>query len=1005
MNSQDDPSASAAPTVKGGVGYILDIIVVRLDISDKDAKKTMDNDSTTLVVEATFNREELQITSSRINVVEFKSGRSFEFVENPHTLKEDLANNKLKLKIKHDGKDFGMCSMDWPEEFLNCIIDPSFTGELTHVFESEFKDCETEKECGTIEVIVRLQTKCTEWSDDDGQCRPMEDISKLAHKVIDPHDILFVVGDDKNPCSCSQVGNIASTESDKSLDATCLDLSNFRAINGKTVANSDVLNMLDPTCTEMKKVTNHYQKPKPCCSKKLEQPTQNDQYHHHCKPNDCKLNMVPSCSSSDTNQMPPRCCSEEEGDFAGDNEVNICHNESLPCLVEQVPVRPRCCPLCKENLSWLPKLAACPKCGYKPLPQFEERPYNDQLTANDILKGFLEKKSSCTEQSTDRSCNQNDGDGKPRCRCTCIPNKICAYCRIRKLCADIYQPNPKASNLECGKCESKSSEMFNICKTSSKDCRPHLTRVFSELKDLYDIRTPKKKTFEPNERCEKELNGNGGKQGAMSSKTLDKQNKEKICRKSAIKEKEIDIERKQFLVKNFRDAKRSCKNKKFYNYNAVRKYPGIQFGHKTCINGYAGRKNVPPNMGWLWSAEATGVRSGWKPGAIRKPIKELMKYFLKDFPADTLRVSQYSYGRHGSRRICDGNHEEEKLEQKPTLHICKKNGEYFITLRPLKESEALRDCADPYLNMHPIQFKIIKNPMVMEMRKLKKCLKEMGFPKCTCHKPICYCFCRSFLEKKRLEYQCNKEAQKRNLPHCGDTLVLSDTTDSEAEFDFGVTPPAGVIRPENLKKRNFVNTGTQYVENDWNVPPLYPKEPNKYMKLYNCAVGERFGKAFGPYGPEGYSPGAIPTGGIYDRCGRGGSARGFGKGIGGAMGLAGVKGMAGKSAGGRGFGVGGVRGAAGGKGGAIRGKGIGGANVIGGGTVDMMRYLNKSKGRKLSPSEMADNRKKRLRELSGVPPPLICMVDRRAKPVDPCSVPYLPATCCGDICLRDNRVC
>lgn len=362
-----------------------------------------------------------------------------------------------------------------------------------------------------------------------------------------------------------------------------------------------------------------------------------------------------------------------------------------------------------------------------------------------------------------------------------------------------------------------------------------------------------------------------------------------------------------------------------YNYRAVRKYPGTKVGHKTCINGFAGRKNVPSHMGWLWNVEATGIRAGWKPGAIRKPIKELMKYFLKDFPADTLRVSQYSYRKTGNSKD-----ECEDLVQKPTLHICKKNAEYYITLRPLKDPESLKECADPYLNMKPIQFRITENPLLTEKRKLKQCLKEMGFNKCTCHKPIIYCYCRSFLDKKRLEYQCNKEARNRNIPPCCDTLVLSDTSDSDTEFDFGVTPPAGVIKPEKLRRPNFVNTGTQYVENDWNVPPLYPKEPNKYMKLYNCAVGERFGKAFGPYGAGGYAPGASPTGGMYGPCGGGGGKGKGGKGQWGPGGRGG-KGFGGKA----------------GKGGGDEGKGR---------TVDMMRYLSKSRGQKLSPAELAEKR-------------------------------------------------
>lgn len=159
-----DHVATEMANVPGGIGYIFDIIIVRLDISDNDVKQAVDTDPRLLMVEATFNKDELRITSSRINVVEFKSGKSFEFVENPSVLKDDLSKNKLKLKIKHNDKVVGLCAMDWPASFLNCLTDAAGCGgELTQVFESEFKRPETDEKSGTIEVIVRLQIKCTEW--------------------------------------------------------------------------------------------------------------------------------------------------------------------------------------------------------------------------------------------------------------------------------------------------------------------------------------------------------------------------------------------------------------------------------------------------------------------------------------------------------------------------------------------------------------------------------------------------------------------------------------------------------------------------------------------------------------------------------------------------------------------------------------------------------------------------------------------------------------------------
>lgn len=64
-------------------------------------------------------------------------------------------------------------------------------------------------------------------------------------KVIDPNDILFVVGEDKAACCCAQVGVIPASDSEKSVYPTCLDLSNFRKVNGRTVTSPDILDSLN----------------------------------------------------------------------------------------------------------------------------------------------------------------------------------------------------------------------------------------------------------------------------------------------------------------------------------------------------------------------------------------------------------------------------------------------------------------------------------------------------------------------------------------------------------------------------------------------------------------------------------------------------------------------------------------------------------------------------------------------------------------------------------------
>lgn len=85
-----------------GRGFLFDIIVVRLDISNKNI-----NDTSKFIVEVDFNGKNMNITSSRINVLDFKPEPIMEFVANPLKLKEDLCNNPLRLKVIEESKTLG----------------------------------------------------------------------------------------------------------------------------------------------------------------------------------------------------------------------------------------------------------------------------------------------------------------------------------------------------------------------------------------------------------------------------------------------------------------------------------------------------------------------------------------------------------------------------------------------------------------------------------------------------------------------------------------------------------------------------------------------------------------------------------------------------------------------------------------------------------------------------------------------------------------------------------
>lgn len=70
--------------------------------------------------------------------------------------------------------------------------------------------------------------------------------------VIDPNDILFVVKENKSNEICNECELIRGSESNTSSNKICLDLSDFRTINGRTLTNADILKTLDSVCCKQK---------------------------------------------------------------------------------------------------------------------------------------------------------------------------------------------------------------------------------------------------------------------------------------------------------------------------------------------------------------------------------------------------------------------------------------------------------------------------------------------------------------------------------------------------------------------------------------------------------------------------------------------------------------------------------------------------------------------------------------------------------------------------------
>ncbi|EDW84418.1 uncharacterized protein Dwil_GK13152 [Drosophila willistoni] len=520
-----------------------------------------------------------------------------------------------------------------------------------------------------------------------------------------------------------------------------------------------------------------------------------------------------------------------------------------PKLTQASHQAPTLCILCKSDVSWLPKLSACPYCGYRNYnAESEEELYDENATAKQILDVHMrEDRCRSDSEEEDDSCTEdNDANNTDPKNCGCITGIPCTRCRIRKLCESIFKEKDvninKPTPAEQNEPQKETNELEKKESTVSQR-RSHLIKIFTEMRNVYD--TNKKKTSQGDlldEQMRQELMAHCGKSVKLSRARQRSLNK-------ALKEIDRAYPSPRKPKKARGKSKWRSPSKKYAFWNSKKSDHGSRIGHNTCISdgSYTGYRKIPCHMGWMWTKSSMSRFKKWKPGAICKPIRGLMSYFLKDFPVDTICLSRYHCRSKKTRKESDAS-EEENLEQHPTLHISKKNGEYIITLRPLKDPKALAVCANPYADMKPVVFRITKDPKAVKMRELKTGLQDHGFPLCTCQNPIVSCHCRSHVDKERLVYAFETLCERLGLPNTSDSFIYSndddeddDDADSEQEYEFGVTPPAGLVKPERLHHPDHTNAETQYMEDDWAMPSMFPHPPNPYVQYGACVVGERRG--------------------------------------------------------------------------------------------------------------------------------------------------------------------
>ncbi|XP_030370556.1 uncharacterized protein LOC115621139 [Scaptodrosophila lebanonensis] len=773
--------------------FIIDIVVTSLNVPG-----VVIDEPQKLIVEARVVGKGIFITSSRINVTDFKAGGGVELVLESSALRENLENNGLIITVRYKGFTMGAGTIILPDEVIDTITDDM--SDLIHADSCEL--IRGGKLVGTIDILFRMVIKCEETT----QAVEHKGFHPSIARNISPQDILFVVGEPKvcptptDPCP-------DVLESEEGDDRLFLDLLRFRSVNQRVTTQTIEDTYKNRACCELKKLTLEYGdiidkvakqvgiSPEQPCTYAQDLDKQLDS--SPCQPCKQKLPEIPHEIKVPFKPYTPGPDALAEG-FAYDNAYPIPIGDGH-FLNPETPKPIRFCPVCLNSISWLPRYAACPKCGVKPTPIFDEK-LEEKLNADEILKECLgERKAVVDDDYCEDPCTKalKDKDNSDiSCRCTCKGLKFCAHCRIRKLCSDIFHSHEKKTE-ECPEVVPKSNEDFRIVSTKPPECRPYLTRVFSELSHLYDVKETMKK------------------------------------------ESQLALKCSQLLVKskaNMTAEKPEMEAKEPTAGIMERIYPGNKIGHKNCLNlpGI-----VPRHHGWAWASSKEARKHGWRPGAIRRPIDGIMKFFLAN--------SSEENAFNQCKRLAEALKEEER--EMPVLTVKKKNGEIFITLRPLGSSK---------LNMKPITFKIVKSDLAVALREIKRRLKSMGFPKCTCHKTLMLCECRHYMEKKQIEKVLRKLCENHGMPMCGDKLILTDTSESEVEFDVRVTPPAGTNKPLAALKPRTINHGTQTSKADLKVQPLYPMPWNPYYRTYDCAVGDRYtGTAFGAPGEKVFEDGAF----------------------------------------------------------------------------------------------------------------------------------------------------
>ncbi|XP_053673342.1 uncharacterized protein LOC128723606 [Anopheles nili] len=464
----------------------------------------------------------------------------------------------------------------------------------------------------------------------------------------------------------------------------------------------------------------------------------------------------------------------------------------------------RCCERCKACLDWLPLVSCCPKCGLKPEPP--------KIASKPSQRPFY-------DSSTDAKPSANTTSPSLKGSDTMIASsQSCPICQIRQnRCVDCAKQIHNMRNQS-----SVTSSSTPLCLKMKSLNLPRSERPVTRRPPL----TARRSSVANQQPVELEQSSQSKRTEQLRNAYMGNETRDsKVCPPSTANSKgrlssaKIRQNHNAFL----RKVKRQ--NRNLYSYRFGKRHPGMVMGHRNCMKQ---KPLVPAHMGWQWDICPPGIdkrRPGWRPGAVRKPIMQLMQHFLKCYPLDNVPVStKKSVTFRGTDQGQDGEHQARG--QKPTLHITKKHGEYQITMNPLKDSETLQTTDDPYLPCKPIKFKLAKDPQRTKLYMLRDALKRKGLPLCGC-KDLASCEHCTDREKRLLVEEVRRTAKVLGL--AAQTTVADVPSGSESELDVEFTPPSAILRPD-MRRPDVVVAETQYNVQDFQLKPMPAETSSKGSK-------------------------------------------------------------------------------------------------------------------------------------------------------------------------------